>query len=148
MIGERIKQLRVRAKLSQDELAKMANVTQAHISKIELGEREPNYETLALLASALKTTRAYLMGDTDSTQFDIRHPDERSESVETLDKLIKAMAAENPDITVRFRELQDNIDELEPEEIRALADGYAILTGMATKAVRERMRTKSRHGEL
>ncbi len=65
MIGNRVKTLRTQLGLSQGDLAKQSNVTQAHISKIELGEREPSFETLGLIACALKTTRTYLLGDTD-----------------------------------------------------------------------------------
>jgi transcriptional regulator with XRE-family HTH domain len=61
MIGERIKQLRQKLALTQGELAGKINVKQAFISKIELGERSPSYETLKLIADVLGTTRTYLL---------------------------------------------------------------------------------------
>lgn len=70
MDGKRVKQLRLKLKISQGELAETVNVTQAHISKIELGEREASHDTLRLIAKALNTSVAYLLGETNDT---VRH---------------------------------------------------------------------------
>ena len=64
MVGERIKKLRLSKGMSQKDLAEKVNVTQAHISKIERGEREPAYATLDLLAQILGASLSYLLGET------------------------------------------------------------------------------------
>ncbi len=43
-VGEAIKDLRCRKKLSQKDLAKRLGITQGYLSLIERGEREPNLD--------------------------------------------------------------------------------------------------------
>ena len=107
----------------------------------------PRMNVLIKFADYFRVSIDSLVGKADAQEVSAERND-KAEAAELLSNLIEKMSAESPDLVVRFRELQENIDQLEPDEIRALADGYAILTGMATKAVKERMRTKSRHGEL
>lgn len=51
--GERLRELREAAGISQYLLAKRSKVTAAAISRIEQGDREPNWLTVVLLARAL-----------------------------------------------------------------------------------------------
>ena len=51
--GERLRQLRIDRMLSQSELAKMADTTQATISLFERGERTAQPRTVRKLADAL-----------------------------------------------------------------------------------------------
>ncbi|MCG9900880.1 MAG: helix-turn-helix domain-containing protein [Hydrotalea sp.] len=62
-IGKAIKQLRKQQGLSQSELAKVTNITQAALSGIENGNR-PSHETLANLCNALKVPESliYVLG--------------------------------------------------------------------------------------
>jgi len=51
------RQLRIRAKISQYRLAKLAGVEQTTISQLELGKvRDPRWSTIAALATALDVT--------------------------------------------------------------------------------------------
>jgi transcriptional regulator with XRE-family HTH domain len=59
----RIKELR--GKTPGRIIAEKANITQAYFSQIELGQRSPTLEVIKALASALNTTVAYLIGETD-----------------------------------------------------------------------------------
>lgn len=60
---ERIKQLRIQKGMSQQELAeKIGYKSRATMCKIEAGERDINRDKIVLLANALDTTPAYLMG--------------------------------------------------------------------------------------
>lgn len=52
-VGEQIKLRRVQARMTQVELAEMAGITQAALSKIERGESDIMLSTLAVLRSAL-----------------------------------------------------------------------------------------------
>lgn len=62
-IGERIREFRVREKLSLDQLARKAGVSKAYISQLENGtSNKPSAEVLYDIALALDTTAAHLLG--------------------------------------------------------------------------------------
>jgi Helix-turn-helix. len=54
-LGEAIKQTRVQAGLSQEQLADLAETDLTQIGGIERGTRNPSYTSLLRLAAALKT---------------------------------------------------------------------------------------------
>ncbi len=60
----RFKALRKHARLSQTALARRAGLSQAAISQIEAGERDPSFSTCVAIAKALGVTHAYLLGTT------------------------------------------------------------------------------------
>lgn len=69
-IGERIAALMKKEKLSQKELAVMAGVTEAALSRYINNERQPKVEILANIATALNTTSDYLInGKTEEIDF-------------------------------------------------------------------------------
>lgn len=60
---ERIKEMRVKAGLTQVQLAEKAGVTARTIQNYELGNRKPsNMEVIQKIADALSTTTEYLLG--------------------------------------------------------------------------------------
>ena len=59
----RLKDLRLRAALSQDDLGKKAGVARTTIVRLEQGEPEPIPSTVRKLARALGVKPADLMGD-------------------------------------------------------------------------------------
>ena len=61
-LGNRIKQLRQQANLTQSQLAKILNVSPALISAYELGDRKPSLEILVSLAATFKVSTDYLLG--------------------------------------------------------------------------------------
>lgn len=62
---ERLKELRLEKELSQDELAKALKINQRSISNWETGVRQPDYETLVLIAEYFSVTTDYLLGISD-----------------------------------------------------------------------------------
>ena len=75
LIGLRIKELRVKKGLTQEELAKKINVTKSTISNYENNTRIPTVSNLHLLADSLGVSFDYLMGNdgysvTDSNSSD------------------------------------------------------------------------------
>lgn len=62
-LGERIKQARKNAKLTQKELGELAGVTGVSIMRYEKGERFPDYTTTCNLAAALKLKIRDLMSE-------------------------------------------------------------------------------------
>lgn len=70
-IVSRIKLRRRELKLTQTELAKVANLTPAAISQFESGARKPSFKTLSSLSDALRVTTDYLLGKADKSSNDL-----------------------------------------------------------------------------
>lgn len=66
MFPNRLKFLRKKHKLSQEELAKKINTTKGTISNYENEHSTPSNEVLKDLANVLNTTTDYLLGRTDN----------------------------------------------------------------------------------
>jgi transcriptional regulator with XRE-family HTH domain len=58
--GSRIKKLRLQAGLSQRELVRDSGYSNAYLSRIESGDRDPSYRFLIAISEALDTTALYL----------------------------------------------------------------------------------------
>lgn len=61
-LGEKIKNLRTRKKLSQKEFGKIFSLAESTIGMYERDERKPDYETLKRLAEFFGVTTDYLLG--------------------------------------------------------------------------------------
>ena len=64
-----LKSLRTSHGLTQDELAKSLKISRSAIGMYEKGAREPDYETLELIADYFNVDTDYLLGRTDKTTF-------------------------------------------------------------------------------
>ena len=62
-IGDRLKDLRIRRALTQQELADRASVSSNAINRIELNKAEPHMSTLRKLAKALDVDPTELVGE-------------------------------------------------------------------------------------
>lgn len=60
--GERLREQRKACGLTMEELGKKIGVTGAAISRYELGQREPSFRGIELLAEALNVSPAFLQG--------------------------------------------------------------------------------------
>lgn len=60
-VGENIRLVRIKAGISQEELAKAVGVTKSTISKYELDKRQLNYEQIKAIAEALGVPPYVLM---------------------------------------------------------------------------------------
>lgn len=65
MLSKTIKNRRKEIKLTQDEVAVLSKVSKDSVRRWESGEREPRASELKELAFVLKTSAAYLLGETD-----------------------------------------------------------------------------------
>lgn len=54
LLGARIKELRKRSGLSQDQLAEKVGIESKYLSRIEVGKRQPSLETLEHIADSLQ----------------------------------------------------------------------------------------------
>lgn len=59
---ERLSELRKEKNISQHNVAKNINVSQQTISSWEKGEREPDFDTLIILAQFFEVSTDYLLG--------------------------------------------------------------------------------------
>ncbi len=62
----RLKELREAKKESQQKLAFLLNVSQTMVSRYELGQAYPDYDTLIVLAKHYNVSIDYLIGYTDN----------------------------------------------------------------------------------
>lgn len=65
--GQRLREARVAAGLSQSELEDISGIPKARLSRYENGHVEPSIQTLARLSRALNVSEASLLGDQRST---------------------------------------------------------------------------------
>lgn len=70
IFGERIYTLLTEQGITQKELAGIIGVTEAAMSRYISGERDPKPETIANIATVLKTTSDYLLGIEDNNKSD------------------------------------------------------------------------------
>ncbi len=61
-IGHRILRLREEKEMKQKELADLAGITEASLSRYENNKRTPNGEVISRIATALEVTTDYLLG--------------------------------------------------------------------------------------
>src|SRR5215208_4790883 len=61
--GQRLREARVAAGLSQSELEDISGIPKARLSRYENGHVEPSIQTLARLSRALDVSEASLLGD-------------------------------------------------------------------------------------
>lgn len=81
LLGARIKELRKRAELSQDQLAEKVGIDGKYLSRIEVGKRYPSLETLERIADALQVKMIVL--------FDYDHFQEGIATPKGIDQLIR-----------------------------------------------------------
>lgn len=62
-IGSRVKFHRLRNKISQEELAELAQISRVHISYLERGERIPSLDSFIKIANSLNVSADELLAD-------------------------------------------------------------------------------------
>ncbi len=69
----RLKELRKERRINQQKLAMELNMTQANISRYELGMSEPDFSVLIKIADYFEVSIDYLIGRTDYNQPPQKH---------------------------------------------------------------------------
>jgi len=62
-VGDRLKTLRIRRALTQEELAERAGLSKNAVNRLEVGKAEPRMSTLRKLAKALDVDPSELVGE-------------------------------------------------------------------------------------
>lgn len=112
-IGERIRQFRKRAKLTQSELAERVGVHPVTIAKYELGKHQPSVDALERLSDALGVSTDVITGRADK-------PEEKDEAWEIRERLRK-----DPN----YRTLIVAAGKAKPENLRAATAMLKALEG-------------------
>lgn len=79
--GDKLKQLRLQAGLTQKQLAEQIGVTKSVVSFYELRERTPSPEILVKLAAVFHTSADYLLGMEKGDSLDVSGLDEEDKRV-------------------------------------------------------------------
>ena len=69
--GKRLKELREKKGITQDQLAKMLNTSRSRIGMYEQGRRQPDFETQEALADIFNVNMDYLFCKNDSEDMQI-----------------------------------------------------------------------------
>lgn len=81
-MGERLRELRMRRNISQEEVARHIGITRSAYSHYEINNRQPVYETLIKLAAFFDVTLDYIIGGTAT-----KHKSESSDTQDTREIL-------------------------------------------------------------
>lgn len=85
-LGEKIRQVRLSKAISQVELSKRAGVSQSTITQLERGQKDPTFETLERLSSALNIKSAELIADADTIVLNYKRLHENAGTADDLTK--------------------------------------------------------------
>ena len=95
LLGKRIKELRQRKNLTQEQLAEMIDVGERNLSKIECGNNFVTAETLSKIITALEVEPTEL--------FNFKHLDEKEELKKANEELMEAIRTEQVDIKLMYQ---------------------------------------------
>ncbi len=88
--GDRLKTLRIKNNLTQEQLAHRLGLTKSVISAYETGSRMPSYDTLITISRIFKVTTDYLLGVDRKNEIDLSGlTDEEKAALLNLVKAIK-----------------------------------------------------------
>jgi len=89
-MGERLRELRLRRKISQEEVARHIGITRSAYSHYEINNRQPVYETLIKLAAFFDVSLDYIIGGTQpAARSDAPSPNAMPDTREILTLLQK-----------------------------------------------------------
>ena len=124
MLGDRLKYLRNKKKLTQAEMAKKIDVARTTYAMYEQNKREPDNEILNRIADFYNVSTDYLLGRTDNPN----PPNTDFNPLEEINKLLK-----------KYEIDQSGFFDIEkwkvmgPEEIKQLEDYFEFITSKAKK---------------
>jgi repressor LexA len=118
--GERLRECRKVAKLTQKELAQAAHVGESTISMYEMEKREPDFETLEVLADFFNVDTDYLLGRTDTITY---IPNSRISSMVTKIPVYGKISAGRP-----FEAIEEILDHIEvPSWLATRANLFGLM---------------------
>ena len=101
---KRIKELRLKAGLTQEQLAKKVGLSEQAISFYELGKRNPKIEKWQKLADFFGVSVPYLQGYVEINIPNDLKFDSKQDAIDCIEKIMKALEISKED-------LEENIDD-------------------------------------
>jgi SOS-response transcriptional repressors (RecA-mediated autopeptidases) len=101
----RIKLLRLNHNLTQEELCKVINISQASLSGYENGKYEPDNKTLIQLAAYFDVSIDYLLG------YDTVHKDFSAKTIPVFRSVASDFEDESPDEILKYEEISRSMAE-------------------------------------
>lgn len=151
----RLKERRTALEYDEARVASAVGVTQNYIEILERGTRTPSKDILKRLAETLRTSVAYLTGETDDPAPASRSANQSSQenrpslqASQDLDEIIRDLAHKNPDLIVQLRDTRENWDELSDQAKQVIADGLKYVLGMAELDDLPKLRKRGRRGRI
>jgi transcriptional regulator with XRE-family HTH domain len=89
--GERLKRLREDRKLSQQQLADRLNINRSTYARYELGQTQPDYETLQRLADFYEVSVDYLFGRENNNNLPELTAKDKKDIAKQLERILEAM---------------------------------------------------------
>lgn len=108
IVGKRIKELRKRLSLTQEELAERVGVSRSALANYESGLREPKGDILVRFAKVFNITTDYLLGKAGRTNNP--KPTDNNHSDPTPEQRIAEALADNLELLEFFQELTKRDD--------------------------------------
>ncbi|MEK6452577.1 helix-turn-helix transcriptional regulator [Caldifermentibacillus hisashii] len=137
--GERLKRLREDKKLSQQQLADRLNINRSTYARYELGQTQPDYETLQRLADFYGVSVDYLFGRENKKNLpELTAKDER-DIAKRMEKLKKDL--------MNGEGLSFRGEPMSPEAIESVLDAIEFAERQATRANKKYTPKKYREKE-
>ena len=123
ILVERIERLMVERKIkSWRELARRTRISPSYIGDIKSRRTQPSLTTLLSLAASLETSVSYLIGETDLPYpVNERVTIHRSRATDDLEKLVKSLCSEEPDIGTLLMMVNKKLPEMDKKDRHFLA---------------------------
>lgn len=92
-LGDKLKMLRKKNNLTQQQVAERLNVSKAVVSSYELSNRSPSFQTLVKIANLYNVTTDFLLGINKRKMIDITNL--TSEQADIIEKLVQEFEKSN-----------------------------------------------------
>lgn len=112
MLGDKLKQLRLSRHITQNDIASQLHINRGTYAHYEINKRQPDYETLKLLADYFEVSVDYLLGKSESLQ-----KETTSTNTEDMDNsLLQKILSLSPQSRERAEEYLDMLKALEEKK--------------------------------
>ena len=92
-LGDKLKMLRKKNNLTQQQVAERLNVSKAVVSSYELSNRSPSFQTLVKITNIYNVTTDFLLGINKRKMIDITNL--TSEQADIIEKLVQEFEKSN-----------------------------------------------------
>lgn len=121
---QRLKELRLKNKETQEQIAQLIGITRAAYTNIENMKREPDLETMSILAGHFHTSIDYLAGRTDDPTPPGEQIDHKKTHPTNLGERVLAVLMGKG---IEPKIFCENLDALNEEQLKLILDNIKLL---------------------